>query len=66
MKVLPCIIFAFFWPVAMWLIATSVVSFVGWNNYFVIGLGEWNNLSRFGFMIFWFVGIGIFMEISYG
>ena len=55
MKVLLCIVFSMAWPFFMWLFAVSVTSFVRWDNYFVIGFGEWRDVFRLVFIIFWIV-----------
>jgi hypothetical protein len=54
MKVLLCIVFSIAFPVFMWLFAVSVTSFVRWDNYFVIGFGEWEAAFRFFFILLWF------------
>tara|TARA_R110000851_G_scaffold260292_1_gene412853 strand:- start:268 stop:486 length:219 start_codon:yes stop_codon:yes gene_type:complete len=61
MRGLLCVAFSLGWPVAIWFIANSVVSFVFWNNYFVIELGAWHLLARFAFIMFWLIGIIIFI-----
>jgi hypothetical protein len=53
MKVLLCIAFAIAWPLFMWLFAASAISFVTWDNHFVIGLGEWGTGPRAAFGVFW-------------
>jgi hypothetical protein len=64
MRVLLCIAFSIVWPVFVWVFATSIASFARWDNYFVVGLGEWHDLSRIVFMAFWFSGVVIFIECS--
>jgi hypothetical protein len=64
MRGLLCILFAFVWPVAMWLISSSAIGFVLWDNYFVIGLQEWHPLARFMFIISWLIGMIFFILCS--
>ena len=63
MKVLLCISFSLVWPLFMWFFAISIVSFARWDNYFVIGLGEWHDLSRVMFMVLWFSGMVVFIDV---
>ena len=53
MKVLLCITFSIAWPLFMWLFAASVISFLAWDNYFVIGLGDWGTVTRAAFGMIW-------------
>jgi hypothetical protein len=53
MKVLLCIAFSIVWPLFMWIFAASVLSFVVWDNYFLLGLGEWDSGFRAVLAILW-------------
>ena len=53
MKVLLCIAFSIVWPLFMWLFAASAISFLAWDNYFVIGLGDWGTGPRAAFGMLW-------------
>jgi hypothetical protein len=64
MRGLLCIAFLIGWPVFMWFFATSIVSFARWDNYFVVGFGQWHDLSRVMFMMLWFAGVVVFIECS--
>jgi hypothetical protein len=64
MRGLLCVAFSLGWPVLMWFFVTSIVSFVRWDNYFLIGFGQWHDLSRFMFLLFWVAGIVVFIECS--
>jgi hypothetical protein len=64
MRGLLCVALSLGWPVFMWFFVTSITSFARWNNYFVIGLGEWHPLARFMFIIFWLIGMLFFILCS--
>ena len=57
MRVLLCIVFSMVWPLFMWLFASSVMSFVVWENYFVLELGEWDLGCRAALAILWTAGV---------
>ena len=64
MKVLLCIAVAMAWPLFMWLFAVSIMSFAMWDNYFVIGLGEWSTGARVSFLMLWMGAEFVFLMES--
>ncbi len=57
MKHFAFIYFAIFWAGIMWIVTASTISFIRWDNYFVMGLQEWHPFARFMFVIFWTGGM---------
>jgi hypothetical protein len=57
MRVLLCILFALVWPIGIWVITASALSFVFWGNYFVMSFQEWGELTRFMFIMAWLAGV---------
>jgi hypothetical protein len=56
---LQTLIILILWPSFLWLIGCSFISFVGWNNYFIVGIYEWDNLARFIFIVTSAIGAGV-------
>jgi hypothetical protein len=56
---LQTLIILILWPSFLWLMGCSFISFVGWNNYFIVGIYEWDNLARFIFIVTSAIGAGV-------
>lgn len=51
--------------VLVWLIPVAFCSFVDWDNYFVIHVRDWSDLSRCGYILFCPLFVGVFLNIDY-
>ena len=38
-------------PVFVWLMGCSFISFVSWNNYFIVHISEWDGVVRFFYIL---------------
>tara|TARA_R110000851_G_scaffold308904_1_gene468078 strand:- start:92 stop:331 length:240 start_codon:yes stop_codon:yes gene_type:complete len=34
------------WPCILWLVGCSLISFVSWNNYFIVHISDWDGVVR--------------------
>ena len=46
------------WPCILWIVGCSLISFVSWNNYFIVNVSEWDGVVRLFYILASLICVG--------